>query len=284
VPPAVSAPASSDARALPAVAGAASRPPSKTSLATEGPLVLFTLLAATLAGLMPAPLGREMLADRVFGVPVFLFLAAAAAGSSTLHLGRKGRAWRAVLNLRRSWLSREIALFGAFVVVSTAVLVPGLFGLPLLGSLVATHLPAPPVASWASTVAALLGFGLLFAVDRVYGVTATRGLPLHSARVALTGLMVAGIGLGSAPTWGGVLTVKVVSYVVRKSRFVDEGLPARWGWTVLRVGAALGASGLLVVSMVHGFVVDVVGASAGCGLLALGEVVDRGEFYVELEV
>lgn len=41
----------------------------------------------------------------------FLFLLAGLA-SSTAHLGRPLGAWRAFLNLRRSWLSREIVVFG----------------------------------------------------------------------------------------------------------------------------------------------------------------------------
>jgi DMSO reductase anchor subunit/ferredoxin len=37
-----------------------------------------------------------------------------ALGASTLHLGRPHLAWRGVLGLRHSWLSREIAAFGVF--------------------------------------------------------------------------------------------------------------------------------------------------------------------------
>jgi Fe-S-cluster-containing dehydrogenase component/DMSO reductase anchor subunit len=37
-----------------------------------------------------------------------------ALGSSTMHLGRPLAAWRAVIGLRTSWLSREIILFGLF--------------------------------------------------------------------------------------------------------------------------------------------------------------------------
>jgi DMSO reductase anchor subunit len=33
---------------------------------------------------------------------------------ATLHLGRPAAAWKALRNLRRSWLSREVALFAAF--------------------------------------------------------------------------------------------------------------------------------------------------------------------------
>jgi Fe-S-cluster-containing dehydrogenase component len=43
-----------------------------------------------------------------------LALAFVALGASVFHLGRPWLAWRAVLGLRRSWLSREAVMFGAF--------------------------------------------------------------------------------------------------------------------------------------------------------------------------
>ena len=42
-------------------------------------------------------------------------LATIAAVSSTLHLGRPQFAYRAILGIRHSWLSREIVAFGAFI-------------------------------------------------------------------------------------------------------------------------------------------------------------------------
>src|SRR3546814_12293088 len=45
---------------------------------------------------------------------------------SLAHLGRPGMAWKAFRNLRRSWLSREVALFGLYApLAALAVLVPG---------------------------------------------------------------------------------------------------------------------------------------------------------------
>ncbi|QDU60507.1 Anaerobic dimethyl sulfoxide reductase chain B [Planctomycetes bacterium Pan216] len=45
---------------------------------------------------------------------VALFVGLLALGSSTLHLGRPLYAFRAIVGLRKSWLSREIVLFGLF--------------------------------------------------------------------------------------------------------------------------------------------------------------------------
>jgi len=48
-----------------------------------------------------------------------LMVAAIALGGATLHLGRPAYAYRALKMWRRSWLSREVALFGAFSGVAT---------------------------------------------------------------------------------------------------------------------------------------------------------------------
>lgn len=43
-----------------------------------------------------------------------------ALGASTFHLGRPFLAWRAFAGLKRSWLSREIVVFGLFALLATA--------------------------------------------------------------------------------------------------------------------------------------------------------------------
>jgi len=49
-----------------------------------------------------------------------LFFGLLALAASTLHLGRPHLAWRAVVGLRTSWLSREIVAFGAFAGAASA--------------------------------------------------------------------------------------------------------------------------------------------------------------------
>jgi Fe-S-cluster-containing dehydrogenase component/DMSO reductase anchor subunit len=51
---------------------------------------------------------------------------ALALGASVAHLGRPLQAWRAVLNVRRSWLSREVVAFGAFAALAALAAVTGL--------------------------------------------------------------------------------------------------------------------------------------------------------------
>jgi anaerobic dimethyl sulfoxide reductase subunit B len=88
----------------------------------EPSLVAFTLLAQTAAGMFCSLLAVRFLAgpqaDVLLAMPFLAVgpLMLAAMLASLLHLGRPLRAWRAVANLRTSWLSREIASSVAFLV------------------------------------------------------------------------------------------------------------------------------------------------------------------------
>jgi len=72
-----------------------------------GAFCVETLLRA----LFPANLMMQLSAVHSL---VALAVGLLALGTSTLHLGRPLAAWRAVIGLRTSWLSREIVIFGLF--------------------------------------------------------------------------------------------------------------------------------------------------------------------------
>ena len=55
-----------------------------------------------------------------------------ALASSTLHLGRPQFAWRAVIGLRHSWLSREIVAFGVFATLAVVYAAGNWFGPDLI--------------------------------------------------------------------------------------------------------------------------------------------------------
>jgi anaerobic dimethyl sulfoxide reductase subunit B (iron-sulfur subunit) len=97
---------------------------------SENPLILFTLLVQMAAGmaicaLFSGPLTIPMLAmlGGLIGVGGL---------ASLLHLGSPLNAWRALSHLKKSWLSREIFMFGLFGVSWIISLVmPGMGKLPL---------------------------------------------------------------------------------------------------------------------------------------------------------
>ncbi|MDN6888401.1 dimethyl sulfoxide reductase anchor subunit [Variovorax sp. CAN2819] len=80
-----------------------------TTLAGAAQGLVFALALATLFGLALAP-GFVGIA---LGAAEVLLVAGLAA--SFMHLGRKTRAWRAVLMWRTSWMSREVIVLPAFI-------------------------------------------------------------------------------------------------------------------------------------------------------------------------
>lgn len=139
-------------------------PNQQINFTEEWPLWLFTLMMAFIVPLSTLNL-------RGFNGTIqegFIVLFAVLATSFSLfHLGRPQRAWRAISNIRSSWLSREIFFLGLFML--------GLvldFALDLPNSL---HL--------------LTGLPLLFIIDRVYRTVSRHWtVPLHSGQVWLIGL------------------------------------------------------------------------------------------------
>jgi hypothetical protein len=84
------------------------------------PLVWLTLVSQAAVGvsLTATTAGARVLAA---------ILAGAALAGAPLHLGRPAVAYKTLRNLRRSWLSREVALLGAYGLLALAVIaVPAL--------------------------------------------------------------------------------------------------------------------------------------------------------------
>ncbi len=233
-----------------------SEPASKISLRSEWPLWAFTLIGAALV----AAVAASATGDLELPLPIFLVAALTSMGLSSLHLGQKLRAWRAVLNVRRSWLSREIVSYSGFVGLATL------------------HLLRPDVGALAFAAAAS-GFAALFAMDRVYDLV-LRHAPFrpHSADVLLTGFLWAALMLGLLPLALLSGALKLALYLERKLRFARRGWPLRRGWSALRLAAGFAlplAAG--VADPGHWPVWALAGT-------AVGELVDRGELYEELRV
>ena len=228
----------------------------RVSLRTEWSLALFTWMAAWLfASVVAATAGT-----RSVGATAFLTFAAAGMAAATLHLSRKTRAWRAMLGFARSWLSREIVFFSLFAASG------------------ALHLLLGARNPFTGGVALACGAAALFSMDRVYrfAVRTVDRLP-HSAGVLLTGLFLAAV-LAERPLAVAILgAVKLLLYVARKWLLASGGLPPRPEISALRV--------------VAGFVAPIVlwllpapsSAALAWTSIAFAELIDRCEFYAELE-
>ncbi len=238
----------SRASASPTLHGAARR----LSLRSEWPLAAFTLLAAASVGIFAS----GAFAERPVGGFTWLAPAAAGLALSLSHLGRKTRAWRAVLNLRRSWVSREIVAFGLFLALA-------LLSSPDFGGR----------AEW-TWFAVAAGYFALWAMDRVYNAVAAPGSPrAHSAEVFDTGLYLTFLLAGWPALAALVAAYKLVLYLVRKTRIARAG--GRPGLVRSAARVVLGMAVPLGLALDRPEAWPVL---AFCSALA-GEAVDRLEFY-----
>jgi anaerobic dimethyl sulfoxide reductase subunit B len=182
----------------------------------ELPLVAFTLLAQMSAGMAVASLFFQPSLFNLLAIGLLLGLGGLI---SFLHLGTKKNAWRALLHLRKSWLSREIlviGLFGASWLVSFAEywflntvypstwlrtgwsLITALLGIALVYSMTQVYRlrAAPAWNSWRTEAAFFLSAGTL-------GLTGVAfGAGLASVAIPLSFLLLLEVGvLVSAPNW-----------------------------------------------------------------------------------
>lgn len=252
-------------------------PESKITLAKEWPLAVFTwaapllfaLVAASVLGAGPGPL---LPALPLLPVPlstfaaVFALLAGAGMLLGSAHLGRKERAWRIVLNVRRSPLSREIVAFSAFAALG-------------LG-----YLWLAPDRPWLGVAATASGALALFAIEDVYRF-AQRDfdrLP-HSANVVMSGPYLAacvaiaagaaeGLLLGTAAALG---AVKLFWYYRRKSELADLRGRDACGVTLARIGPTIAGLSLLMIGGPPWL---------GLALVLAAELIDRCELYTELRI
>jgi Fe-S-cluster-containing dehydrogenase component/DMSO reductase anchor subunit len=230
------------------------RVPEPFSARGEWALVAFTTTLAALVAVVATAAAR---AGRVLPAPLphpglLLWAGALCLALSACHLGHPGRAWRALGNLRGSWLSREVALVLMFL------------GLVAAG----TGLPRVPGLTWAAAAA---GFAALFAVDRVYQVALrTSRLDFHSAHALFNGLYLTGLLAGCWPLALAAGALKASLYLGRKAHFRRCGRPPRPALSLLRI--------------LLGFILPALAFGGGWAALAavLGDLVDRWEFYGEL--
>jgi formate dehydrogenase iron-sulfur subunit len=144
------------------------------------PLVLMLVLTQLAAGVFTADLlFARWFTDlapllRPFHAAFALIIGIVALGASTLHLGRPQFAYRALLGLRTSWLSREILVFGGFAGLAMAY--AGLLWskrLPALGALLGSG-AGTELADLLAAGVALAGLGGVLCSVMVYHVTGRR--------------------------------------------------------------------------------------------------------------
>jgi len=229
---------------------------SRITFRSEWSLAVFTLLGAILFALATATVTTGMRLNPV----LFLALSAIGMGLATAHLGRKERAWRAMLNVARSWLSREVVFFSLFVPTTILYLILG------------------RDIGWVGWTAVVLGAAATFSMDMVYKFAIKPRPVLHSAGVLLTGVFLVGVITLDPVLAGAVGSIKLALYLWRKTNLAAEAKPLRPMASAVRVGIGYGLPltlGVIDATQMYALIVASV---------LLGEFIDRAEFYSEIEI
>jgi Fe-S-cluster-containing dehydrogenase component/DMSO reductase anchor subunit len=193
-----------------------------------------------------------------------------ALGGSLLHLGRPLMAWRAVLGLRHSWLSREIVAFGLFAILALAsVVVPTSPTSPLHLSAIV----AGVAGIWCSTmVYAVTGrplWALQLTAPRFALTTALLGSAATLAPAwVITSLAVAKLAVDGCVIWPLARTSTALS---RTAHLLRHELRA-----LVRARLALACAGVLFASAATFATVWGLLAAA---VLTAGELVERHLFF-----
>lgn len=153
---------------------------------SEWSLVIFSFLAALSVASMMTSLIKGIVPDPVLNILIISF----AGIMSLFHPGKPGRAWRAVLNIRTSPLSREIALFLIYAALSSFA---SISGIPLI-----------LIASGAA------GFALLVAIDSVYIYSDNRrSVIFHSGQTFLSSLLMISFLTGKIVPFTFIVLIKL---------------------------------------------------------------------------
>ncbi len=198
-------------------------------------LVLTQFAVGTFAMVGALTAGRADLDDRTrqWCITVALLTGLVALGASVGHLGRPLQAWRAVIGIGHSWLSREIVAFGAFAALAT--LAAGLAWVDAPGGVV------EPGAAVAGALATAVGLAAVWCSVMVYAVTGRRWWRLdRTARAFGVTTLVGGASVaafvvavastsGAATVAGSIRPVMVLTVLVAAPALVADAWVMRPG-------------------------------------------------------
>jgi len=241
---------------------------SKINLISEWTLMIFTFLMSILVGVFSA--------SNISGFKFnpFIFLGAGFFGMilTITHLGNKIRAYRAILNWKNSWVSREIIAVSSFMCLSAICLI------------------FYSVNSLNGFIISMVGFAALVSMDKIYHVVPqpTKNPVfqknrifvnnLHSASNLLNGIFFTALLIANPILALILMLYKNISYAVRKFNFWKNRQPVRWVLSVLRLTFGF-VFPIIFWSVWGAFFYEIIIAT-----VVLAEFIDRCEFYLEIDV
>ncbi len=219
-------------------------------IGSEHSLVAFTLLAQLAVGATWFRSVSEPFNGRAMAVVTCIMLVALLA--SFVHLGRPRHAWRAIANLRTSWLSREVLSAALFASALAAALTTGGRGM------------------WLANAA---GLALIISMAQVYRLRTVAAWNPRATTASffvttlLLGSVVHGALIGAGPAWAlGALGLMAVRLLIE-----------RRDTHTVQLSRATAVIALLVT------LVTPAGWWASLALVSIAEVMARRQFYARRE-
>ena len=230
---------------------------SKILLKDEWGLAVFTFMASVLVAFFTAGYFDAIRLNK----PIFIGLGIAGMGLSSMHLGNKKKAYRAIFNIRHSWLSREILFYSLFI---GGALLSFYFGkIKGIGIL---------------TMGA--GFLAIISIDNVYRVAQTTlSVKYHSASVVFTFFEISLILMQEYSLFLLLVVIKTGLYLFRKNEFRLKNIPVYPILSAVRILFGFVFPILLIWVIKENKSVFMI-----LSFLLVGELIDRLEFYLELDI
>lgn len=221
----------------------------------EWPLALFTFIGAFLGGWVWAMIIPNSIQINYW---TFGLLAAIALVLSAMHLGKPMKSYLSILNIKSSWLSREILLFGLFVFI-------GFLGLLLQSNVLLI-------------IAGLIGLAFLISVEMVYSITRKKySTPIHSSNTITIALTFAALFSQYWSVLIVLLALKTMLFAVRHGSKQYEYQPyiAFAAFFRLTLGFIIPFGFLAFTEMNFTWIL--------AGSIILGEAIDRFMYYGDFE-
>ncbi len=227
---------------------------SKIEIKNEWPLILLTFLIAILGSVFSS----TIFSDEIINPISFTFSALTGIALSSLHLGKKRRSYRAVLNLRSSWLSREIIFINLFVLAACFFL----FNRQYL------------IVGYTGIIFAFIA---AYSIDKVYSVTAEiKRSRFHSAQILYILLLFSSFFNHYYELFCVLVSLKIIFYIKQ-----NINQPRRYFYR--KVMSTFRILSLLVSGMF--FLNDsYIMFTYALAFLLFSELIDRIEFYLDFDI
>jgi Fe-S-cluster-containing dehydrogenase component/DMSO reductase anchor subunit len=202
----------------------------------QPPLTVMLVLTQLAVGGLALDAAARVAGARALAHPAYAVVASltaiASLAASTLHLGRPRLAFRALLGLRHSWLSREVLFFGLFTALAVAYAAVAVLEGRYPASPSAGVVTAVGVAAVVAGVAGIACSVMLYAVTRRAWWAAPRTALTFALSAAVTGgaavLATAAVRGGSRPSVP-VAALGTGVAVVALLKLIADLLPLRRG-------------------------------------------------------